>query len=121
MSMSVLICDDSMMARKQMKKSLPQEWDVEVQFATNGKEAVEAIRNGSIDVMFLDLTMPVMDGFEVLEVIKEEGHKTIIMVVSADIQPQAIERVKQLNALEFIRKPVDKSKISELLHNYGLL
>ncbi|MCW8884226.1 MAG: response regulator [Motiliproteus sp.] len=121
MATSVLICDDSMMARKQMKKSLPDEWAVEVQFATNGVEALETIRAGGIDVLFLDLTMPIMDGFEVLEKLHEEGHKTLALVVSADIQPQAIERVKKLNALDFIKKPVDKVKITEILHKYGLL
>ncbi|WP_233152918.1 response regulator [Motiliproteus sp. MSK22-1] len=119
--MSVLICDDSNMARKQMKKSLPDEWDVEVSFANDGAEAMEVIRSGGVDLMFLDLTMPVMDGFEVLEMIKKEGHKTLVLVVSADIQPQAVERVKKMHALEFVQKPVDKEKVTNVLRQYGLL
>ena len=46
MSISVLICDDSAMARKQMARTLPKEWDVEITYATNGAEGLDAIRAG---------------------------------------------------------------------------
>ena len=52
MSIPVLICDDSALARKQVKKSLPSNWDVEVQFATNGREALETMRSNQIGVLF---------------------------------------------------------------------
>lgn len=120
MSTPVLICDDSNMARKQMARCLPENWDVEVTFAGNGQEGMEALHAGKGEVLFLDLNMPVMDGYEVLEAIQKAKLPTIVIVVSGDIQPSARERVMGLGALDFIKKPVDKDKLSELLEKYGV-
>lgn len=109
MSIPLLICDDSNMARKQVMRALPEGWDVEVSLAGNGIECLEAIRAGKGEMVFLDLTMPEMDGYQVLEQVKAEGLKAVIIVISADIQPTARERVMQLGALDFIRKPSSRT------------
>lgn len=121
MSIPLLICDDSNMARKQVARSLPESWDVDITFATNGQEGVEAIRAGKAEMVFLDLTMPILDGFGVLEAVKAEGLKVVVIVISGDIQPTARERVMGLGALEFIKKPINKEKLNAVLSNYGLL
>lgn len=121
MSIPLLICDDSAMARKQVKRSLPEGWDVDVTFATNGAEGLEAIKEGKGEMVFLDLTMPELDGYGVLSAVKAENLKSVIIVISADIQPEARERVMKLGALDFIKKPVDKEKLGEVLNRYGLL
>jgi two-component system chemotaxis response regulator CheY len=121
MALPVLICDDSSFARKQMKRALPDGWDIELTFATNGVEGVEAIRQGKGDVVFLDLTMPEMDGYGVLEIIRKEDLPAMVIVVSGDIQPDAQERVKKLGAMAFIKKPIDKAKATEILTEYGIL
>ena len=120
MQTSVLIVDDSAMARKMLIASLPPSWDVSVSQAANGAEAVEAYRSGKIDVMFLDLTMPVMDGFQVLEQIGRENRPCAVFVVSADIQPAAQARVRELGAVAFVQKPVNPAKISGVLKAYGI-
>jgi two-component system chemotaxis response regulator CheY len=121
MTIPLLICDDSNMARKQVQRSLPADWDVNVSLASNGAEAIEAIRAGKAEMMFLDLTMPVMDGYQVLQAIKDEGLDSMVIVISADIQPEAQERVLKLGAMDFIRKPVSPEKLLETLHKFGLL
>ncbi len=121
MAIPVLICDDSMMARKQVARSLPDGWDVEVTFATNGAEGLQAIRDGKGEMVFLDLTMPEMDGYQVLESIKNEGLDTMVIVISGDIQPTAHARVTQLGALAFIQKPVNPDKLSDTLKKFGLI
>jgi len=121
MPIPLLICDDSNMARKQVRKALPEEWDVDVTFATNGLEGLQAIREGRGEVVFLDLTMPEMDGYEVLRNVRSEGLKCIIIVISADIQPEARARVMSAGALDFIKKPVDSEKLGSVLRTYGLI
>lgn len=121
MSIPLLICDDSNMARKQVVRSLPADWDVEITFATNGVEGIEAIRAGKGEMVFLDLTMPEMDGYGVLDTIKAEGLKCVVIVISADIQPEARERVIGAGALEFIKKPISGEKLMAVLTQYGLL
>lgn len=120
MSTRLLICDDSNMARKQVARSLPDGWDVDISFAVNGAEGIEAIKAGKGDVLLLDLNMPVMDGYEVLETIVKEDLPTLTIVISGDIQPEAHQRVTSLGALDFIQKPVNKEKLTEILLSYGV-
>ena len=120
MTIPLLICDDSNMARKQVARSLPPEWDVDITFATNGLEGLDAIRAGKGEMVFLDLTMPEMDGYGVLDTIKAEGLKCMVIMISADIQPEARDRVVGAGALAFIRKPINSDKLLSVLTEYGL-
>tara|TARA_R110001583_G_scaffold191130_1_gene356002 strand:- start:20481 stop:21569 length:1089 start_codon:yes stop_codon:yes gene_type:complete len=108
------------MARKQLARSLPEGWDVDVSFANNGIEGIAAIKAGKGDVLLLDLNMPEMDGYQVLEAILEQDLPTLTIVVSGDIQPEAHKRVTGLGALDFIKKPVNKEKLTEVLLSYGV-
>ena len=121
MSVSVLICDDSNLARKQVKKSLPANWQVEVQLATNGREGLEFLRNNHVDVLFLDLTMPEIDGVGVLECIKDEKIKCNVFVISADIQPEMQAKVLGLGAKAFLRKPVNSELLAKHLSEHGYI
>ena len=121
MSLNLLICDDSGFARKQMAKSLPPDWKVDIHFATDGVEGINAIREGKGDIVLLDLTMPNMDGFGVLEIIRREDLPAMVIVVSGDIQPEARKRVLGLGALAFIEKPIDTDKARQVLTEYGIL
>lgn len=109
------------MARKQVAKALPEGWDVNISFASNGLEALTAIRQGKGEIVFLDLTMPEMDGFAVLEAIRQEELKSVVIVITGDIQPVARERVLQLGAIDFIRKPLNQEKLRQTLETFGLL
>lgn len=120
MATRILVVDDSAMARKMLIKSLPASWDVEIQQASNGVEALAAYRASEFDVMFLDLTMPDMDGFQVLEALRREELNCLVIVVSADIQAAARERVRQLGAIAFVAKPIDPDKIRTVLKQYGV-
>jgi two-component system, chemotaxis family, chemotaxis protein CheY len=121
MPIPLLICDDSNMARKQVARSLPEGWDVNISFATNGIEALQAIREGKAEMMFLDLTMPEMDGYEVLETIRRENLDSVVIVISGDIQPMAKDRVLKLGAVDFIQKPINPEKLRTTLTAFGLL
>ena len=121
MPIPLLICDDSSMSRKMVQKALPPGWDVNVTMAQNGLEGLDAIRTGKGEIVFLDLTMPELDGYGVLEGIKKEGLKAMVIVISADIQPEAQERVQKLGALAFIKKPINSERLAETLKTYGLL
>lgn len=74
--MNVLICDDSGFARKQLARALPADWDVTLHYAANGLEGIEQVLMGHGDLIFLDLTMPEMDGYGVLETLQREGCAT---------------------------------------------
>lgn len=112
---AVVICDDSNLARKQMARCLPDSWQSRIQFAAHGAEALQLIKSGTVDLLFLDLNMPVLDGYQVLAALKEMQSSLKVIVVSGDVQPEAYERVMKLGAADFVKKPVDVNKISALL------
>lgn len=120
MPLNVLICDDSAFARKQIARALPPDWNVNIHFAGNGQEGLEQILSGHGDLVFLDLTMPVMDGYQVLQAINAESLKTKVIVVSGDIQPEAHAQVTALGALSFIKKPCSAEDIASLLTQFNL-
>ncbi|PKM19262.1 MAG: response regulator [Gammaproteobacteria bacterium HGW-Gammaproteobacteria-15] len=120
MTTAVLICDDSNLARKQLARILPQEWQANLFFAGHGAEALDTLQQHRIDWFFLDLNMPVMDGYEVLAELKKRQLNVRVVVVSGDVQPEAFERVKSLGALDFIRKPVDAEKIRQLMQQHAI-
>lgn len=119
MTTRVLICDDSSLARKQMARALPKNWNAEVTFAFDGRNALEKLRAGAGELLFLDLNMPEMDGYQVLDVIRKEDLPVLTIVVSGDIQPEARARVRKLGAIEFIKKPTDTDLVLKLLQDYG--
>lgn len=117
----LLVCDDSNMARKQVLRALPADWPVSVTEAGNGREAMEAIRRGLGQVVLLDLTMPEMDGYQVLSALRAEGLKAQVIVISGDIQEEAVRRVHELGALAFLKKPFDENQLRQTLSQLGLL
>ena len=120
MQTRILICDDSAMARKQMARALPQDWNTELVYATNGREALALIRDSQADLLLLDLNMPDMDGYEVLEVVRQEDLPVMTLVVSGDIQPEARKRVLALGAIDFLKKPVSPEQVAEVLEQFGI-
>ncbi|RRJ84770.1 response regulator [Aestuariirhabdus litorea] len=120
MGCNILICDDSAMARNQLARSLPTDIGAQVSFATNGKEALTALEHGNIEILFLDLTMPVMDGYDTLEAIQRKGLSCQVIVVSGDIQPQAQKRVSQLGAKGFVQKPASAQTLATILGTLGV-
>lgn len=109
-----------MLARKSARKALPRDWLVDVTYAANGREAVQALQNQHFGLVLLDLTMPEMDGVQVLEAIREHKWETFVIVISGDIQPQMKDRVMSLGALDFINKPVKAERLGAILEMYGL-
>jgi len=120
-AIALLICDDSNMARKQLLRSLPAEWDVSITQAANGRQGLEAARMGLADVILLDLTMPDMDGYEVLAALRSEQLPCKVIVVSGDVQDDALRRVRELGALAFIKKPAEPDELKRVLVRAGLL
>ena len=114
--MKILVTDDSKMARKMVIKTLTEniEGDLEIFEAQNGQEALDLNKELSPKIVFLDLTMPIMDGFTALEKIKEFDKNAKVVVISADIQKLSMDRVLQLGAFNFVKKPIDSSKMKQI-------
>lgn len=114
--MKILVTDDSKMARKMVIKTLTEniEDNLEIFEAQNGQEALDLYKELSPKIVFLDLTMPIMDGFTALEKIKEFDENAKVVVISADIQKLSMDRVLQLGAFNFVKKPIDSNKMKQI-------
>ncbi|WP_432698526.1 response regulator [Marinobacterium sp. YM272] len=116
----VVICDDSPLARKQMIRALSP-WNLDITQVSHGLEALEAVRAGKGHLLFLDLNMPIMDGYQCLERIRSQDLPGLVVVVSGDIQEEARKRVMALGAIGFIRKPINTQNLHDALAAYGIL
>jgi len=113
-----LVTDDSKLARLSLIKSLKAcENDAEIFQASNGIEAIEIVNNENVDVIFLDLTMPLMDGYTALPKLLKINSELKIVVISADVQVKAREKVLSLGALLHVKKPTTVEKMKEILEN----
>lgn len=106
-----LIIDDVALARERLKRCLAVEPEIEiVGECENGEQAVAAIRSLTPDLIFLDVQMPALDGFGVLETLKDERAPAVIFVTAYnEYAIQAFE----VNALDYLLKPVDCERLSK--------
>jgi CheY-like chemotaxis protein len=119
--MRVLIVDDSRLARLTLRKALPPNLLTDVVEAADGNEALRCLEGNNIDLMLLDLTLPGRDGYQVLKALQESGRTPPTIVVSADAQTLAAERVMQLGAIGFVKKSLTATDLSDVLRRAGLL
>lgn len=119
-TIKVLICDDSALARKQLARQLPQCLQRSIEFAHNGEQALSMLAQNNFQLLFLDLNMPVLDGYQVLESLAGQTSKPQTIVVSADIQDKARELVFGLGAADFISKPIHSDELDACLRKLGI-
>ncbi len=102
--MKVLIAEDDKFLVSAYRLKLEKE-GVEVEIALDGEEALEKLKSFKPDVMLLDLMMPKVDGFEVLERLKKEGGIQIPIIVASNLgQAEDVERAKKLGAVDYVVK-----------------
>lgn len=108
-----LIVDDESLARERIKRYLGAESDIEiVGECANGKEAVESIGSLSPDLLFLDIQMPEMDGFGVLEAIGLQKVPAIIFVTAYD---KYALKAFEVHALDYLLKPFNRERFRRSL------
>ncbi len=101
-----------------MARSLPSSLNADITFAVHGLNALEELAQNQFKLMFLDLTMPELDGYGTLEEMQRLGDTTPVVVVSGDIQPKAQQKVMDLGAKAFLQKPIDKEALKAILREH---
>lgn len=115
----VLVVDDVELNRDILEEILKDEYTV-IQ-AENGKRALEIIQNDQeeIAVILLDLIMPEMDGFQVLEVIKENKwmDKMPVLIISGENSVEIEKKCFDYGISDFIKKPFDNKLVKKRVKN----
>ena len=91
---------------------------VEVTFANNGAEAVEAATHGEFDLLLMDMHMPVMDGIAATKKLRELGSKMPIIAVTANVMQKHRDQFQQAGCDGFISKPFVHNDIYKILGRY---
>ncbi|MCG6898748.1 MAG: response regulator [Gammaproteobacteria bacterium] len=115
--LNILVTDDCRLNRHVMKAML-DDMGVQSDFASSGPMALEKLRNGSYDLMLLDIQMPGMSGFDVIELYKarnSEDKEIPIVVVTGDATAEIYKKCDLLGVSRFLLKPVDQEKLRHAL------
>lgn len=111
--MRVLIVDDEPPARRKLRRFLEADPDVEVAGEVgNGADAVRAIEANHPDLVFLDVQMPALDGFGVMEALDVEPLPLIIFVTAYD---EYAIKAFEVEALDYLLKPFDEERFRQAL------
>ncbi len=114
----MLVCDDSILARKSMTTMLNSFGYDKIIEVANGEDAVNKYKSERPDIVFLDIVMPVKDGITATkEIIEFDPNATIVVISSVGTQTHLREVIKA-GAKDFIQKPVDADLLRQVLkHN----
>ena len=109
----VLVADDEPLARERLTTLLATEPDVDVVAqARDGEEVVTAVNDHSPDLVFLDVQMPQMNGFEAIEAVGTEKMPLVVFVTAYD---QHALRAFEVRALDYLLKPFDRERFSDAM------
>lgn len=115
MTFRTIIVDDEPLARKGLAIRLQEYDDINViAQCCNGREAIETIRAYQVDLMFLDIQMPGLNGFQVLEEIHLQGLKMPMVVFATAFDQYAIKAF-EVHALDYILKPADETRLNQTI------
>jgi two-component system LytT family response regulator len=113
MTIRAVIVDDEPLARRRIRSLLAEAGDVEVAAeCENGRQAIRAIEASPPDLLFLDIQMPELDGFDVLQAIGV-GHVPVVIFVTA--YDQFAVRAFEAHALDYLLKPFDDERFEAAL------
>lgn len=111
----ILIVDDSPISIKIMKSCIPRDQGYELFDAADGQMGVERFKAIRPDLTFMDLTMPVMNGFDALREIMSLDSSAVVIIATADVQVKAIARAHDLGAFSVIKKPPSRENIVQAI------
>lgn len=108
-----VLVDDEPLARERIRTLLQDEPDLElVAECENGAQAIEAVESLAPDLLFLDVQMPEIDGFDVLRALDRERLPRVVFVTAFD---QYAVRAFDVHALDYLLKPFDRDRFREAL------
>ena len=114
---TVMVVDDISDNRKLVLSSLSK-YDLVVIEAKDGQDAIDKLQHVHVDLIFMDIKMPVMDGYEATKIIKEDTKLKNIPVIAltASVMGKDLDKIKKYNFDGYLRKPVT---FNELLSEMG--
>lgn len=119
-NLSVLVAEDNPINQLVIQELL-KTLDISAELVANGEEAVNAVQQKTFDVVLMDCQMPVMDGYEATQVIREIPHlQTLpIIALTADVMPEDKLRAFEVGFSDHLGKPIEIHKLSDCLTKHA--
>lgn len=114
----VLVVEDVEMNRNYIKEMLSISFAISCDTAKDGQDGVEKAKAKKYDIIFMDIRMPVMNGYEATKQIREFDKDILIICMSADVYERDIKAAKESGMDAFIEKPLDKDELKQCFLNY---
>lgn len=113
----ILIVDDNRLNRLKLTHVLQQQGHNTAE-AVNGREALDILQNGRFDLMLLDIVMPEVNGFQVLEQIRQDNHvmNMPVIVISAQDEIDNAARCIEMGAEDYLTKPFNATLLDARIH-----
>jgi two-component system, OmpR family, alkaline phosphatase synthesis response regulator PhoP len=116
MAGKILVVDDEVHIRMLLEQTLEEledDYDIELLTAENGEEGLDLIRSKRPDLVFLDIMMPYMNGYEVCQEVREDPELSSVKVILLTAKGQEVDRKHGLNigAERYMTKPFDPDEI----------
>ena len=108
----VALADDHPLVRASLRRLLSLPIDIElVCEAENGQEAVECVKRLKPDVLVMDISMPVMNGFEATQQIVNLKFHTLVILISLDIEDSTVKKAAEIGARGFLPKDLAAAQL----------
>jgi hypothetical protein len=123
--LNIAVAEDNK-ANQLVIRQVLSRWKINVILLDNGKRAVEYLEKETPDLLFMDLQMPEMNGFDAIEVIRDKNsnvlkHDLPVLALTADVFPETRDRIYSSGMNDFLLKPLDIDKLRDKLLLYAVL
>ncbi len=118
--MKLLICDDHSLVSEGIELMLQNSSETfEIHIVTSGKEALQFLQSNAVDVLILDISMPEMDGLDVLDALNDQEINIQVLMLTMHNQIEYIKKAMQKGAKGYILKNTSKEMLIEAIYKVG--
>ena len=118
-NLKILVAEDYEMNQLLIEELLKQ-YDIQAIFANNGQEAVEMLEKDHYDLVFMDINMPVMNGMDATQTIRNGGNDIPIIALTANALEGDRERFLEVGMDDYLSKPIEVASLQAVLEKYSM-
>lgn len=111
---NILLVEDNEI-NQEIVQGLLENTQINIDIANNGLEAFEKYKSGNYELILMDLQMPLMDGYETAELIREFDNKIPIIALSANVMEEDVKKTKEVGMNAHLKKPIDLDELYKTL------
>lgn len=123
--LKVCVAEDNK-ANQLVIRQILSRWKINVVLQNNGREIIDYLRTETPDIVFMDLQMPELSGFDAIEIIRNphsevQNHSVPVLALTADVFPETRERIFETGMNDYLLKPINVEELKEKLIRYAVL